>query len=291
MPIETLINAIKSWAEGAFAKRGEVEAAIEANSPDWNAAEGEPGYVANKPTPVGNAGGGPYAEVFNSTDNIATGQYAHAEGYGTKASGDYSHAEGRNTQATSPETHAEGNGSKATGWVSHAEGNATTASGDCSHAEGSATTASGKWSHAEGINSVASGETSHAEGNATEATGSGAHSEGMGTHAKNQGAHAEGGYTTASKAYSHAEGFQTLASSMNQHVQGKYNAEDRASTYAHIVGNGTSSKRSNAHTLDWDGNAWYAGTIEGTALILKSPDGSRYQVTVGDDGTISAAKL
>ena len=32
--------------------------------------------------------------------------------------------------------------------------------------------------------------------------------------------------------------------------------------YAHIVGNGTSNKnRSNAHTLDWEGNAWFAGDV------------------------------
>ena len=32
--------------------------------------------------------------------------------------------------------------------------------------------------------------------------------------------------------------------------------------YAHIVGNGISdTERSNAHTLDWDGNAWFAGDI------------------------------
>ena len=31
---------------------------------------------------------------------------------------------------------------------------------------------------------------------------------------------------------------------------------------AHIVGNGTSdTARSNAHTLDWDGNAWYSGDV------------------------------
>ena len=37
--------------------------------------------------------------------------------------------------------------------------------------------------------------------------------------------------------------------------------ESRAK-YAHIVGNGTSdSSRSNAHTLDWYGNAWFAGSI------------------------------
>lgn len=33
-------------------------------------------------------------------------------------------------------------------------------------------------------------------------------------------------------------------------------------TYAHIVGNGTSDEaRSNAHTLDWEGNAWYQGDV------------------------------
>lgn len=31
--------------------------------------------------------------------------------------------------------------------------------------------------------------------------------------------------------------------------------------YAHIVGNGTSTKRSNAHVLDWSGNAWFAGDV------------------------------
>jgi hypothetical protein len=37
---------------------------------------------------------------------------------------------------------------------------------------------------------------------------------------------------------------------------------DRLGHYAHIVGNGTSEEeRSNAHTLDWEGNAWYAGDV------------------------------
>ena len=32
--------------------------------------------------------------------------------------------------------------------------------------------------------------------------------------------------------------------------------------YIHVVGNGTSDEdRSNAHTLDWEGNAWYAGDV------------------------------
>ena len=38
---------------------------------------------------------------------------------------------------------------------------------------------------------------------------------------------------------------------------------EAAGTYAHIVGNGTSNaKRSNAHTLDWDGVGWYAGGLQ-----------------------------
>ena len=61
---------------------------------------------------------------------------------------------------------------------------------------------------------------------------------------------------------SSAEGFGVIALSANQHAQGVYNEKDFANRYAHIVGNGTSSsKRSNAHTLDWDGNAWYQGDI------------------------------
>lgn len=85
--------------------------------------------------------------------------------------------------------------------------------------------------------------------------------------------HAEGNSTTASGDYSHAEGCDTTASSTNQHVQGKYNIEDTADTYAHIVGNGTSNtRRSNAHTLDWQGNAWYQGKISQDGVPIEDKD-------------------
>lgn len=35
----------------------------------------------------------------------------------------------------------------------------------------------------------------------------------------------------------------------------------------------------------------YAGTVEATGLILKSPNGTRYKVTVNDDGTLATAKV
>jgi hypothetical protein len=105
-------------------------------------------------------------------------------------------------------------------------------------------------------------------------------------------AHAEGYQTEASGVRSHAEGRNTIANGAEQHVQGKYNVKDTTNKYAHIVGNGTAdNKRSNAHTIDWDGNAWFAGTVEGAALILTSPDGSRWQITVDNTGALATAKL
>lgn len=126
--------------------------------------------------------------------------------------------------------------------------------GENAFAEGKNTTASGVSSHAEGYGTIASGIDSHAEGANT--TASGAYS------------HAEGRNTAAQWDYAHAEGLGTVANGKSQHVAGEYNIINTApvtqtrATYAHIVGNGTSNTaRSNAHTLDWDGNAWFAGEV------------------------------
>ena len=85
------------------------------------------------------------------------------------------------------------------------------------------------------------------------------HAEGANTNAMGMSAHSEGFYTEANGTYSHAEGCGTIANGYSQHVQGKYNAP-LGDSYAHIVGNGSSkSNRKNVHTLDWNGNAWFAG--------------------------------
>lgn len=138
---------------------------------------------------------------------------------------------------------------------------ATTASGFCSVAEGYETTASGYAAHAEGEGTTASSQSAHAEGYNTTASSYYTHAEGWETTASAKAAHAEGSYTVSKGQQSHAEGFQTIAASTSQHVQGKYNIEDANNTYAHIVGNGSSSTRSNAHTLDWNGNAWFKGDV------------------------------
>lgn len=151
----------------------------------------------------------------------------------------------------------------AIGEYSHAEGYSTKAYGNYSHAEGLSTQADGYYSHAEGYGSKANKTASHAEGYDTTANGYASHAEGYNTTANGSSSHAEGRYTTANGDYSHAEGYRTIASSDYQHVQGMFNIEDVDNTYAHIVGNGENDySRSNVHTLDWDGNAWFAGTIK-----------------------------
>lgn len=136
------------------------------------------------------------------------------------------------------------------------------ASGASSHAEGYCTEATGKYSHTEGYMTKAQEQYAHAEGYSNTASGEAAHAEGYGTWADGDDAHTEGRYTTAAGSHAHAEGFYTSAASSSQHVQGKYNIIDEAGTYAHIVGNGTSNtKRSNAHTIDWNGNAWFKGNV------------------------------
>ena len=64
-------------------------------------------------------------------------------------------------------------------------------------------------------------------------------------------------------------GTHLITKRKGQLVTGRYNVEDTDGNnwnnygkFAHIVGNGENdTTRSNAHTLDWDGNAWYKGDV------------------------------
>lgn len=228
--------------------------------------------------------------IYNNVKTSANGQASHAEGAGTRALVDATHTEGILTLAgrTYAEAqqaaidlnmsfdsdeelymkllgygaHAEGTNTQALGSSSHAEGSLTQALANSSHAEGDSTYARGEASHAEGYDTTASGNQSHAEGRSTLASGNSSHAEGKESKATGYCAHAEGLNTLAQGLSSHAEGIETIALTEAQHVQGRYNIEDTADTYAHIVGNGTEEDGpSNAHTLDWHGNAWYAGVV------------------------------
>lgn len=190
-----------------------------------------------------------------------------------------------------------GAGAKATELVAQAFGWRTEANARFSHAEGCHSKVSTDASEEVTVSAMeeGAGRYGHAEGFGTLVTGgAGAHAEGALTSARGSSSHAEGSGTTASGKYSHAEGNGTTASSDYQHVQGKYSIEDPSGAYADIVGNGTPGRRSNAYTLDWEGNAWYSGTIEGKALILPSSTAGstkKFKITVDDSGTIAATEV
>lgn len=136
----------------------------------------------------------------------------------------------------------EGEYSIASGCDSHAEGRYTEANGYCSHAEGgpngspvNGPRANGNYSHAEGSNTEANGVMSHAEGVSSISNGK----------------------------YSHAQNIGTIANGDSQTALGKYNDPGN---YAVMIGNGTADNaRSNALTVDWDGN-------------VNIPSGSSYQI-------------
>lgn len=135
------------------------------------------------------------------------------------------------------------------------------------------------------------GANAFAEGVGTRATRTASHAEGFKTGATGIYSHAEGMEAEAYGAASHAEGAVTIASHRAQHVQGEYNVEDgstaspsKRGNYAHIVGNGTSiDARSNAHTLDWSGNAWFAGDVYvGSTSGTNKDEGSKKLITADE---------
>ena len=222
-----------------------------------------------------------YSDNENEHYIIASGEGAHAEGYimgeDIIASGKGAHAQGYTNNSSSA--------LEASGTGSHAEGCGTTASAAGSHAEGYNTTASGTFSHAEGRNTTSSGTGSHTEGYYTTSFGDCAHAEGNYTTASGDYSHAEGLHTTSSGYYAHAEGYYTTAQREFQTVIGKYNKLDTATNnggtgttnyerigkYAFIIGNGTgtsSSARSNALAVDWEGNVEIAGTPSATNHVV-----------------------
>ena len=165
-------------------------------------------------------------EIFNNyTDNHALGSNSHAEGDKNTASGDNSHAEGYNNVAGGNHSHVEGSS------------NTINSGSTAAHAEGAQHTISSGYTHVEGYHNTVNttGGYSHIEGRDNTADGGYQHIEGRG----NRG--------TTNELY--------------QHIQGKF-ADATQTGLAHIVGNGTSATAlSNAHTLDWNGNAWFAGDV------------------------------
>ena len=177
--------------------------------------------------------------LINNNDNsnvdnetVASGEYSHAEGFGSQATGKYAHAEGVKTKAEGVAAHAEGSYSMASGGYSHAEGGST---------------ATGGYAHSEGNMAKAKGQASHAEGYATQANGAYSHAEGYATQANGDFSHTSGHYTKANT-------LQFVTGKRNTEMEG--GATNTQTGTAFIVGNGTDQATSNAFRVDFSGEAF-----------------------------------
>ena len=230
----------------------------------------------------------------NAPVKFGAGKNSTVQGNGTTATGSNAHAEGNLSAATGPEAHAEGANTKADGKGSHAEGSNTKATGNYSHAGGYNTEASGTGSHAEGDNTVANRLGMHAEGkynlydNAKymDVVSSGLEYDWRNMYAASEYTFdADTGYYTLVNAEPKSEAviglyyafsdqykngtIDSLKKPISLIDSNRYKTEDHRRNlavylqgkYVHVVGNGVSSARSNAYTLDWDGNGWFAGDV------------------------------
>ncbi len=142
------------------------------------------------------------------------------------------------------------------GSYSMAEGYGTMAIRMSDHAEGRDTIAQGSYAHAEGYGTVAGTESAN--------TMLGAHAEGLRTVALDSCAHAEGYHSKAIGHTSHAGGYYTVADKSCQTAVGKYNTKGNTGCLF-VVGNGSSSQRSDAFAVYDDGHIiapFFAGFIQ-----------------------------
>lgn len=106
-----------------------------------------------------------------------------------------------------------------------------------------------------GMNGAATGELNNVPGWC-------ANAKGYGNEASGGVSDAGGRDTKALADFSKTAGQGTIADAPHQFAHGKFNVRDTQKRYLEIVGNGTAdNKRSNAYTLDKDGNAWFRGSI------------------------------
>lgn len=260
---EIKINGVKvttdNWSEISNAppiKKGGLDNAIIENDTINNIASGNYSHAEGSNTTAASYA---HAEGFSTEAS----NFAHAEGYNTKATGSNSHAEGKETEAMVVGSHAEGYGTRANGDYSHTEGSGTYTSAEHAHAEGWTTNANGKRSHAEGGSNTASGESAHAEGGywVKEYNADGTIKElgGTGNTAQGNASHTEGSSTRAMGNQSHTEGYNTRAVGENSHAEGE---NTMAQKNAHAEGYFTNAQGSQSHTegtqtqaLTWNAHA------------------------------------
>lgn len=244
---------------------------------------------------------GSYSSAFG-VQTTASGVASSTFGASTEASGIASSAFGLMTTASGDYSLAFGTMTAATGESSAAFGGSTIASGVASSAFGSGTEASGEYSSAFGDRATASGDYSSAFGNVTTASGDYSTAFGQNTTASGSRSAAFGYETEASGDFSSAFGFRSTANEFSSLAIGQFSTEGVVETSWTVgspifkVGNGTSPlNRSNAYTLYNDGRSEQIKDMEvteiGQGFVLKSPDGTRWRITVDNSGNLTTTSL
>ena len=166
-----------------------------------------------------------------------------------------------NSFAYGPGSEASGHAALAGGSWSTASGNYSIGLGDYALALGYSAISLGQWNLTDGYGSFAVGE-------ANTSSGIGSAAIGLGTTASGLLSTSFGNATTASGDHTTAFGGYTIAQGSHQVVIGRYNeAQGSATSWddsddIFIIGNGTdSSNRSNALSVQKNGNAEFAGTV------------------------------
>jgi hypothetical protein len=252
-------------------------------------------------------------------ETIAVGSYSHAEGSETKAIVYGSHAEGYKTETNKPFSHAEGARTKTNGLSSHAEGSSTETRGENSHTEGEGTIATGANSHVQGRYNIADEfipNYSQIHGYYTSVPEYDGEkqvyvlldvpvfNEQDGTYTIGEvqeylykemqpGMHFLFSLPTSNTVSTYYRIEKLLSSRTDEatnktYYKWQYSSDSSAQNtsganpkYAYIVGNGISEdNRSNAHTLTFEGDAWFAKDVYvGSTSGIDRDEGSKKLAT------------
>ena len=273
----------------------------------------------------------PNGEIFNDyANNIAFGQYAHAEGRETNATGPRAHAEGYKTNVFASDSHSEGRETWTVGNYSHSEGIYTITYGSSSHSEGSVET---DFESGEGSKKILNDEEKIRDflGNFTTkvypdgeegayyyqldstlirdyvfhgAFGVSTHAEGINNIVCDKAGHVEGynnvagdmipGHEQDSKVYApHIEGIGNRVYSRLYavHVGGAYNTVNSGNyTFAH----GYNLSISNDYEVAF--GKWNASEVDGKKVVFSVGIGSseanrKNAISLFEDGTVSIPSL
>lgn len=194
--------------------------------PDWNVASDTTGFIRNKPDLKAGTG----ADSITNRHSMVSGSHSMATGTNNTISGADSYVTGS------------GNNIKSSGTL-------MTGSYNTAELRGSNGLVGGTSNSVSNTNAIVAGNNNAVSGINSVATGTG---------------------NIASGSNSSVSGENVIANHKSQTVSGEYNVSDSSSaaatargSYVEIVGNGTADNaRSNARTLDWNGNEWIKGNFK-----------------------------